>query len=91
MVTPASGHRTLSGLVSPARSSAGAIKVETKAKWAGATLVVERKFDAGVTITERYVMTASPRRLTIAAKLENSRLRGDRTRTFERVYDLRTP
>jgi len=75
----------------PTRSSAGAIKVETKAKWEGATLVVERKFDAGVKITERYAMTATPRRLTVAAKLENSTLRGDRIRTFERVYDIRTP
>jgi hypothetical protein len=75
----------------PTRSSAGAIKVETKAKWEGATLVVERKFDAGVKITERYAMTATPRRLRVAAKLENSTLRGDRIRTFERVYDIRTP
>ena len=71
----------------PIPSSAGAIKVETKAKWEGATLVVERKFDAGVKMTERYTMTAEPRRLTIAAKLENSKLRNDRTRTFQRVYD----
>lgn len=73
------------------QSSAGAIKVETKAKWEGATLVVERKYDAGVKITERYTLTASPRRLTIAATLENSKLRGDRTRTFARVYDPQLP
>jgi hypothetical protein len=71
-------------------SSAGAIKVETKAKWEASTLVVERKFDAGVKITERYSMSAAPRRLTIASKLENSKLRSDRTRTFQRVYDPAT-
>ncbi|HET7219774.1 MAG TPA: hypothetical protein VFJ02_17075 [Vicinamibacterales bacterium] len=75
----------------PSRSAAGAIKVETRAKWEGATLVVERKFDAGVKITERYSLTAAPRRLTIAAKLENSKLRSNRTRTFQRVYEAQTP
>jgi hypothetical protein len=80
---------TTNGKATP--SSAGAIKVETKAKWEGATLVVERKFDAGVKITERYTVTASPRRLTIAATLENSKVRGDRTRAFERVYDPQNP
>jgi len=74
-----------------AKSSAGAIKVETKAKWEGGTLVVERKFDAGVKITERYAMSGTPRQLTIASRLENSKLRSDRVRTFQRVYDPRTP
>lgn len=72
------------------KSSAGAIGVETKAKWDGGTLVVERKFDAGVKITERYSMSGTPRQLTIASRLENKKLRSDRVRTFQRVYDVET-
>jgi len=73
------------------KSSVGAIKVETKAKWDGSTLVVERKFDAGVKITERYSMSGAPRQLTIASRLENSKLRSDRVRSFQRIYDPQTP
>jgi hypothetical protein len=69
------------------RSEIGALTVETKTKWDGTTLVVERKFEGGVKASERYSVTAEPRRLTIATKIENSEAVGERPRTLHRVYD----
>jgi hypothetical protein len=70
------------------KSESGAIKVETKAKWEDATLVVERKFDGGVKATDRYSMTESPRQLFISTKIESSRMPSSRARELQRVYDL---
>jgi hypothetical protein len=76
--------RTLATDNKPVKSKAGALTLETRAKWANPVLVVERKFEGGVKLTERYIVTAAPRRLTIEAKLESP---GDRARTFQRVYE----
>jgi hypothetical protein len=66
------------------KSALGALKVETKAKWDGDVLLVERKFEAGVKVTDRYSVTGTPRRLTIASRIENNKMPA---RTFQRVYD----
>jgi len=71
------------------KSTLGALKVETKAKWDADVLLVERKFEAGVKITDRYSVSGTPRRLTIASKIENGKMAGERARTFQRVYELR--
>lgn len=76
--------RTLTTDNKSVKSEAGALTVETRAKWESAGLVVERKFEGGVKLTERFIVTAAPRRLTIDAKLESP---GDRGRTFQRVYE----
>jgi hypothetical protein len=76
--------RTVTADNKTVKSKAGALTLETRAKWENAVLVVERKFEGGVKLTERYIVTAAPRRLTIDAKLESP---GDRARTFQRVYE----
>ena len=50
---------------------AGALTVESRARWDDRTLVVERKYEGDVKLTERYTIGETPRRLTIAAKLES--------------------
>ena len=69
------------------RSEAGALTIDTKVKWEGAVLVVERKFEGGVKAIDRYAVAANPRQLTITSKIESSKLPGDRSRTSQRVYD----
>jgi hypothetical protein len=70
------------------KSEVGALTVETKAKWDTSALEVERKFEGGVKVTDRYWVTDAPRQLVIASKLENGKMGGDRARAFQRVYDL---
>ncbi len=70
------------------KSTVGALEVETKVKWEDEVLVVERKFEGNVKIVERYSVRESPRQLVVSAKVENNRLPGDRSRTFQRVYDI---
>jgi hypothetical protein len=72
------------------KSESGALTVETKVKWDDRSLVVERKFEGGVKVTDRYTVTGAPRQLVIASKIENSRIPGERDRTFQRVYDSKT-
>jgi hypothetical protein len=70
------------------KSEVGALKVETKAKWDEAVLVVERKFDGGVKATDRYWVTDAPRQLVVASKVENSRMGANRAIALQRVYDF---
>jgi hypothetical protein len=70
------------------KSEVGALKVETKSKWDEAVLVVERKFDGGVKVTDRYWTTENPKQLVVASKIENSQMSGGRERAFQRVYDV---
>jgi hypothetical protein len=69
------------------KTEMGALTVETKARWDGPTLVVERKFEGGVKTKEHYTVSADPRRLVIVSKIESSSVPGDRPRTLHRVYD----
>ena len=69
------------------KTEVGALKVETKVKWDEAVLVVERKFEGGVKVTDRYWVTDNPRQLVIASKIEGGRMSGDRGRALQRVYD----
>jgi hypothetical protein len=71
-----------------ARSETGALTVDTKVKWDGRVLVVERKFEGDVKVTDQYSVAGSPRQLTISSKIEASKLPRDRTRTMQRVYEL---
>jgi hypothetical protein len=72
------------------KSESGALTVETKVKWDDRSLVVERKFEGGVKVTDRYTVTGAPRQLVIASRIENSRIPGERDRTLQRVYDSKT-
>lgn len=69
------------------KSEIGALTIDTKARWDGTTLVVERKFEGGVKANDRYSFTAEPRRLVIVTKVEDTSAVGDRPRTLHRVYD----
>jgi hypothetical protein len=69
------------------KAEIGALTIESKARWDGATLVVERKFEGGVKSSDRYSLTANPRRLVIVTKVENTDAIGERPRTLHRVYD----
>jgi hypothetical protein len=85
VMTDESGRtRTLTPDNKVAKSQAGALTIESKARWDDGTLVVERKYEGDVKLTERYTIGGTPRRLTIAAKLESP---GERARSFQRVYD----
>ena len=87
VVTDAAG---VSSRLTPSRtekSELGALTVEAKARWDGTTLVVERKFEGGVKTTDRYSVSADPRRLAIVSKIENTSVPGERARTVHRVYD----
>jgi hypothetical protein len=70
------------------KSELGALTVEAKAHWDGTTLVVERKFEGGVKTTDRYSVSADPRRLSIVSKIENKSVPGERARTVHRVYNV---
>lgn len=87
VVTDAAG---LASRLTPGRtekSELGALTVEAKARWDGATLVVERRFEGGVKATDRYSLSSDPRRLAIVSKIENTAVAGERARTVHRVYD----
>lgn len=89
VVTDANGtSNTLTADGKTTSSEAGALTVETKSKWDGPVLVVERKFEGGVKSTDRYTVSGNPRRLVIASKIQSTKIPGDRERTFHRVYDL---
>jgi hypothetical protein len=66
------------------RSEIGALTVEIRARWDDEALVVERKFEGGVKVTDRYTVGGTPRRLAIASKVEG---RDIDDRTLHRVYD----
>jgi hypothetical protein len=68
-------------------SQSGALTVETKIKWDADLLVIERKFEGDVKVTDRYSVRSNPRQLVIASKIENKNAAGERSRTFQRVYD----
>ncbi|HEY7498540.1 MAG TPA: hypothetical protein VH740_08500 [Vicinamibacterales bacterium] len=70
------------------RSEVGALTIDTKVKWDGAVLVVERKFEGDVKATDRYAVGGAPRRLTITSKIDANKLPGEGPRTLQRVYDL---
>ena len=70
------------------KADVGALTVQTKVKWDASALVVERKFEGGVKVTDRYSVTNAPKQLIVGSKLESSQMSGDRARTFQRVYDL---
>ena len=70
------------------KADVGALTVQTKVKWDDSALVVERKFEGGVKVTDRFWVTETPRQLVVGSKLETSQMTGDRARTFQRVYDL---
>ena len=80
--------RTLTPDNKVAKSQAGALTVESRARWADGALLVERKYEGDVKLTERYTVGGTPRRLTIAARLESPR---ERARVFQRVNDAETP
>lgn len=87
VVTDASG---VSARLTPGKSTKseiGALTVETKTRWDGVTLVVDRKFEGGVKATDRYSIASDPRRLAIVSKVENTAALGERARTWHRVYD----
>jgi hypothetical protein len=69
------------------KAEVGALEVETKVKWDEAVLVVERKFEGGVKVIDRYWVTDAPRQLVIASKIEGGRVAGERARALQRVYD----
>ena len=87
VVTDASGMVTRLTVGKTERSEIGALTVETKARWDGSTLVVDRKFEGGVKASDRYSMTPEPRRLEIVSKVDNTAALGERPRTLHRVYD----
>jgi hypothetical protein len=68
-------------------SESGALTVETKIKWDADALVIERKFEGNVKVTDRYSVTSNPRQLVIASRIENKNAAGERARSFQRVYD----
>jgi len=89
VMTDESGRsRTLTPDNKVTESKAGALTVESRARWDDRTLVVERKYEGDVKLTERYTIGGTPRRLTIAARLESP---GERARSFQRVYDADGP
>ena len=88
VVTDASGMVTRLTPGRTEKSEIGALTVETKARWDGATLVVDRKFEGGVKANDRYSISAAPRRLVIVSKVENTAALGERPRTVHRVYDV---
>jgi len=87
VVTDASGVVTRLTPGKTEKSELGALTVETKSRWDGATLIVDRKFEGGVKATDRYSLTSEPRRLAIVTKVENTAAVGERARTLHRVYD----
>lgn len=66
------------------KSALNGQRVDVKAKWDRARLVVERSFGGGVKLTHEYSVTANPRQLIVTTKME-----GASERRFGRraVYD----
>jgi hypothetical protein len=87
VVTDASGVSTRLTPGKSTKSEIGALTVDTKTRWDGVTLVVDRKFEGGVKATDRYSIASDPRRLVIMSKVENTEAIGERPRTLHRVYD----
>ncbi len=63
----------------------GAGKVETKARWKGEKLVVERRIGDATTVTSTYELASEGRQLRIKVKIDNDRMQ--RSMEFTRVYD----
>lgn len=66
----------------PSTSQIGALTVETRARWDNAAIVVERKFEGGVKVTDRYTIRDQTY-LVIDSKIDSSQ--GDRH--VQRIYD----
>ncbi len=67
------------------REVRGGRKFETKTRWKGEKLVVERKMDGGAKITETFERKEDGR-LHVKVKVSGGRMRG--SLEFRRVYDL---
>ncbi len=61
------------------------VEIEYRAWWEGGKLLIERKLDGGLTLTEEYSAHAVTGRLHVLTRLEGDRL--PRTIAFVRVYD----
>jgi hypothetical protein len=61
------------------------VEIEYRAWWEGGKLLIERKLDEGLTLTEEYSVHAGTGRLHVLTRLEGDRL--PRTIAFVRVYD----
>ncbi len=61
------------------------VEIEYRAWWEGGNLLIERKLDGGLTLTEEYSAHAGTGRLHVLTRLEGDRL--PRTIAFVRVYD----
>jgi hypothetical protein len=60
---------------------------ETTTKWQDGKLRVERKFKAGLKVTDSYAVSGEPRVLSVTSTIEGGRMPGGK-RTVNRVYDL---
>jgi hypothetical protein len=65
------------------------VAFESTTKWEAGKLRVERKFKGGLKLVETYSMSADPRLLTVAARIEGGR--GGAGRETTRVYEPREP
>lgn len=63
----------------------GVGKVETKARWKGEKLVVERRMGDATRVTSTYELASEGRQLRIKVKIDNDRMQ--RSMDFLRVYD----
>ena len=63
----------------------GAGKVETKTRWKGEKLVVERRIGDATRVTSTYELASEGRQLRIKVKIDNDRMQ--RSMEFLRVYD----
>ncbi len=61
------------------------VEIEYRAWWESGKLLIERKLDGGLTLTEEYSAHAGTGRLHVLTRLEGDRL--PRTIAFVRVYD----
>jgi hypothetical protein len=68
--------------------AANGVPFETRAKWEGSKLRVERRFKGGLKIVEYYSVLIDPRILTVTSTLEGGQMPGG-ARTVKRVYDLK--
>jgi len=64
------------------------LKVETTAWWEAPLLIVERRFDGGVSVTDQYTLLTDPRQLVIMSIVETDRMKGDQAIRVRRVYDV---
>ena len=65
------------------------VAFESTTNWEAGKLRVERKFKGGLKLVETYSMSADPRLLTVAARIEGGR--GGAGRETTRVYEPREP